>query len=109
MLLQNDSAVVLTWGSCNMIGSFGTESLVLFFLFLRLVFGVVATIPRFFPKAVVKVVEVADMPMVVVVVALGGSIGTSFSEGEIRSNQNQIIIYVNQNKQKLIILLIRFW
>lgn len=71
-----------------MIGSFGTESLVLFFLFLRLMFGVVATIPRFFPKAVVKVVEVADMPMVVVVVALGGSIGTSFSEGEIKSNQN---------------------
>lgn len=68
-----------TWGSCNMMGSLGEESLVLFFLFLRLVLGVVATLARFFPKAVVKVVEVADIPMVVVVVALGGSIGTSAS------------------------------
>lgn len=64
-----------------MMGSLGEESLVLFFLFLRLVLGVVATLARFLPKAVVKVVEVADMPMVVVVVALGGSIGTSVSEG----------------------------
>lgn len=62
-----------------MMGSLG-ESLVLFFLFLRLVLGVVATLARFLPKAVVKVVEVADIPMVVVVVALGGSIGTSASE-----------------------------
>lgn len=65
-----------------MMGSLGEESLVLFFLFLRLVLGVVATLARFLPKAVVKVVEVADIPMVVVVVALGGSIGTSDSEGE---------------------------
>lgn len=63
-----------------MMGSLGAESLVLFFLFLRLVLGVVATLARFLPKAVVKVVEVADIPMVVVVVALGGSIGTSVSE-----------------------------
>lgn len=63
-----------------MMGSLGEESLVLFFLFLRLVLGVVATLARFLPKAVVKVVEVADIPMVVVVVALGGSIGTSVSE-----------------------------
>lgn len=72
--------VVLTCGSCNMMGSLGTESLVLFFLFFRLVLGVVATLARFLLKAVVKVVEVADIPMVVVVVALGGSIGTSASE-----------------------------
>lgn len=71
-------AAVLTCGSCNMMGSLG-ESLVLFFLFLRLVLGVVATLARFLPKAVVKVVEVADIPMVVVVVALGGSMGTSSS------------------------------
>lgn len=64
-----------------MMGSLGEESLVLFFLFLRLVLGVVATLARFLPKAVVKVVEVADIPMVVVVVALGGSIGTSASMG----------------------------
>lgn len=69
----------LTCESCNMIGSLG-ESLVLFFLFFRLVLGVVATLARFLPKAVVKVVEVADIPMVVVVVALGGSMGTSASE-----------------------------
>lgn len=62
-------------------GSLGEQSLVLFFLFLRLVPGVVATLARFLPKAVVKVVEVADMPMVVVVVALGGSRGTSASGG----------------------------
>lgn len=61
-----------------MIGSLG-ESFVLFFLFLRLVLGVVATLALFLPKAVVKVVEVADIPMVVVVVALGGSMGTSAS------------------------------
>lgn len=67
-----------------MIGSLG-ESLVLFFLFFRLVLGVVATLARFFPKAVVKVVEVADIPMVVVVVALGGSMGTSASERGERS------------------------
>lgn len=64
-----------------MMGSLGEESFVLFFLFLRLVLGVVATLALFLPKAVVKVVEVADIPMVVVVVALGGSIGTSDSEG----------------------------
>lgn len=57
------------------------ESLVLFFLFLRLALGVVATLARFLPNAVGKVVEVADIPMVVVVVALGGSIGTSSSDG----------------------------
>lgn len=62
-----------------MMGSLGEESFVLFFLFLRLVLGVVATLARFLPKAVVKVVEVADIPMVVVVVALGGSMGTSVS------------------------------
>lgn len=73
-------SAVLTCGSCNMIGSLGAESLVLFFLFLRLVFGVVATLARFLPNTVVKVVEVADIPMVVVVVALGGSMGTSFSD-----------------------------
>ena len=61
-----------------MMGSLG-ESLVLFFLFLRLILGVVATLARFLPKALVKVVEVAEMPMVVVVVALGGSMGTSTS------------------------------
>lgn len=72
--------VALTCESCNMMGSLGEESLVLFFLFFRLVLGVVATLARFLPKAVVKVVEVADIPMVVVVVALGGSIGTSASE-----------------------------
>lgn len=65
-----------------MMGSFGEESFVLFFLFLRLVLGVVATLARFLPKAVVKVVEVADIPMVVVVVALGGSMGTSVSRGK---------------------------
>lgn len=65
-----------------MMGSLGEESFVLFFLFLRLVLGVVATLARFLPKAVVKVVEVADIPMVVVVVALGGSIGTSVSRAE---------------------------
>ena len=63
-----------------MIGSLG-ESLVLFFLFLRLVLGVVATLALFLPKAVVNVVDVADMPIVVVVVALGGSMGTSSSKG----------------------------
>lgn len=68
-----------------MMGSLGEESLVLFFLFLRLVLGVVATFARFFPKAVVNVVEVADIPMVVVVVALGGSIGTSVSAGRWKS------------------------
>lgn len=62
-----------------MMGSLGEESLVLFFLLLRLALGVVATLARFFPKAVVKVVEVAEIPMVVVVVALGGSMGTSVS------------------------------
>lgn len=61
-------------------GSLG-ESLVLFFLFLRLVLGVVATLARFLPKVLVKVVEVAEIPMVVVVVALGGSMGTSTSVG----------------------------
>lgn len=76
----------LTCGSCNMIGSLGAESLVLFFLFFRLVFGVVATLARFLPKAVEKVVEVAEIPMVVVVVALGGSMGTSFSERQ-KGNQ----------------------
>lgn len=65
-----------------MMGSLGEESLVLFFLFLRLVLGVVATLALFLPKAVVKVVEVAEIPMVVVVVALGGSIGTSASVGD---------------------------
>lgn len=65
-----------------MIGSLGEESLVLFFLFLRLVLGVVATLARFLPKAVLKVVDVADIPMVVVVVALGGSMGASVSEGQ---------------------------
>lgn len=72
-------------------GSLGEESLVLFFLFLRLVLGVVATLALFLPKAVVKVVEVADIPMVVVVVALGGSIGTSASvvvEIGVNSNRN---------------------
>lgn len=64
-----------------MMGSLGEESLVLFFLFLRLVPGVVATLARFLLKAVVKVTEVADIPMVVVVVALGGSMGTSASGG----------------------------
>lgn len=84
-MIPQIKAVVLTCGSCNMMGSLGEESLVLFFLFLRLVLGVVATLARFFPKAVVKVVEVAEIPMVVVVVALGGSIGTSVSgrEGKI--------------------------
>lgn len=62
-----------------MIGSLGEESLVLFFLFLRLMLGVVATLALFLPKAVVNVVDVADMPIVVVVVALGGSMGTSAS------------------------------
>ena len=69
-----------------MMGSLGEESFVLFFLFLRLVLGVVATLARFLPKAVVKVVEVADIPMVVVVVALGGSIGTSVSK---KKNSNR--------------------
>lgn len=64
-----------------MIGSLGV-SLVLFFLFFRLVLGVVTMLARFFPKALVKVVEVAEMPMVVVVVALGGSMGTSGSADE---------------------------
>lgn len=81
-------AVALACGSCNMMGSLGEESLVLFFLFLRLVLGVVATLARFLPKAVVKVVEVADIPMVVVVVALGGSIGTSASEGGLNSDRD---------------------
>lgn len=79
-MAEGKTREVLTCGSCNMIGSLGAESLVLFFLFFRLVFGVVATLARFLPNAVVKVVEVADIPMVVVVVALGGSMGTSFSE-----------------------------
>lgn len=67
-----------------MMGSLG-ESLVLFFLFFRLVLGVVTTLARFLPKALVKVVDVAEMPMVVVVVALGGSIGTS---GSAKVNKN---------------------
>lgn len=71
-----------------MMGSLGEESLVLFFLFLRLVLGVVATLALFLPKAVVKVVEVADIPMVVVVVALGGSIGTSASGVGVNSNRH---------------------
>lgn len=66
-----------------MMGSLGEESFVLFFLFFRLVLGVVATLALFLPNAVVKVVEVADIPIVVVVVALGGSIGTSVSVGGI--------------------------
>ena len=74
------AALGLTCGSCKMMGSLGEESLVLFFLLLRLVLGVVATFARFLPKTVVKVAEVADIPIVVVVVALGGSIGTSASE-----------------------------
>lgn len=41
--------------------------------------GVVTTLALFFPNAFVKVVEVAEIPMVVVVVALGGSIGISCS------------------------------
>lgn len=69
-----------TCGSWRIIGSLG-ESLVLFFLFLRLVLGVVATLARFLPNVLVKVVEVAEIPMVVVVVALGGSMGTSTSVG----------------------------
>ena len=53
----------------------------MFFLFLRLALGVFAAVAwRFLPKALVKVTEVAEMPMVVVVVALGGSMGTSGSE-----------------------------
>lgn len=81
-----------------MMGSLGAESLVLFFLFLRLVLGVVATLARFLPKAVVKVVEVADIPMVVVVVALGGSIGTSVSEKKKKRETviNQKILNYNQ-------------
>lgn len=63
------------------------ESLVLFFLFFRLVLGVVTTLARFLPKALVKVVEVAEMPMVVVVVALGGSMGTSGSANVERNDQ----------------------
>ncbi|MFT7819486.1 intestinal mucin-like protein, partial [Arapaima gigas] len=59
-----------TWGSCRMMGSLGV-SLVLFFLFLRLVLGVVTMLPRFLLKAAVKVAEVAEIPIVVVVVALG--------------------------------------
>lgn len=54
-------------------------SIILFFLFFRLVLGVVTTLARFFPNALVKVGEVAEMPIVVVVVALGGSMGTSGS------------------------------
>lgn len=69
-----------TCGSWRIMGSLG-ESLVLFFLFLRLVLGVVATLARFLPKELVKVAEVAEIPMVVVVVALGGSMGTSTSAG----------------------------
>lgn len=69
-----------TCGSWRIMGSLG-ESLVLFFLFLRLVLGVVATLARFLPKVLEKVAEVAEIPMVVVVVALGGSMGTSTSAG----------------------------
>lgn len=70
-----------------MMGSLGV-SLVLFFLFFRLVLGVVTTLARFLPKALVKVVEVAEIPMVVVVVALGGSMGTSGSAKADKNNQN---------------------
>ena len=63
-----------------MMGSLG-ESLSLFFLVLRLVLAMVVRLARFLPKAEVKVGEVAKMPIVVVVVALGGSIGTSNSAG----------------------------
>lgn len=84
------AALGLTCGSCRMMGSLGEESLVLFFLFLRLVLGVVATFARFLPKTVVKVAEVADIPIVVVVVALGGSIGTSASEQGVKIYTGQV-------------------
>lgn len=61
-----------------MMGSLGV-SLVLFFLLLRLTLGVVTALARFLPNADVKVAEVAGIPMVVVVVALGGSMGISGS------------------------------
>lgn len=78
-----------------MMGSLGDESFVLFFLFLRLVLGVVATLALFLPKTVVKVVEVADIPMVVVVVALGGSIGTSASKRRSRKGKKKHSIQAN--------------
>lgn len=56
-----------------------TVSFSLFFLLLRPAEGSVVRLARFLPKAEVKVGEVAEMPMVVVVVALGGSMGTSAS------------------------------
>lgn len=57
----------------------GGVSFVLFFLFFRLELGVVTTLALFFPNTFVNVVDVAEIPIVVVVVALGGSIGTSCS------------------------------
>lgn len=65
--------------SGKIICTFWGVSLVLFFLFFRLVLGVVTTLALFFPKTFVKVADVAEIPIVVVVVALGGSIGTSCS------------------------------
>ena len=58
------------------------DSLLLFFLPLRAVLGTMVVPARFLPKAKVKVGDVARMPMVVVVVALGGSMSTSSSVGD---------------------------
>ena len=57
----------------------GGDSFVLFFLFFRLVLGVVTTLALFLPNTFVNVVDVAEIPIVVVVVALGGSMGISCS------------------------------
>lgn len=65
--------------SGNIKGAVGGVSFVLFFLFFRLVLGVVTTLALFFPNTLVNVADVAEIPIVVVVVALGGSMGTSCS------------------------------
>lgn len=56
---------------------------------------------RFLPKAEVKVGEVAEMPMVVVVVALGGSMGTSGSAGEEECRNVINLILHGERRDKL--------
>jgi hypothetical protein len=52
------------------------------------VLGVVTTLALFFPNTFVNVADVAEIPIVVVVVALGGSMGTSCST-EIIKNKDK--------------------
>ena len=70
--------------------------MVLFFLFFRLVLGVVTTLALFFPNTFVNVADVAEIPIVVVVVALGGSMGTSCST--VKKDINHTESHGSQNK-----------